>query len=62
MLAAFLFPAFLAMALVKCVMLTASVGWEVFTWSISEEKTKFNMAAEVRREITASERNFTATG
>ena len=62
MLPDFLFPAFLATALVNCVMLTASVGWEVFTWSISEEKTKFNMAAEVRREITASERNFTATG
>ena len=55
-------PDFLFPSLVNCVMLTASVGWEVFTWSISEEKTKFNMAAEVRREITASERNFTATG
>ena len=65
MLPDFLFPAFLATALVNCVMLTASVGWEVFTCSrrsISEDKTKFNMAAEVRREITASERNFTATG
>ena len=65
MLPDFLFPAFLATALVNCVMLTASVGWEVFTCSrrsISEDKTKFNMAAEVRREITASERNFTVTG
>ena len=35
MLPDFLFPAFLVTALVNCVMLTASVGWEVFTCSWS---------------------------